>query len=405
MLTYGTHACITHAFRRYCYKRLDSLRQQRPKAANVRPGGGGAGGEGGSAGSAQRWWVEKDKGIELSAAQIEMRLLASRALHGGWDEVIQGGEGSRDGSHGPGLARAVGPSSQGPSSKEGSKESPQRDGGKADTDECIVIEDDKASPSKAGGHGGDCGDCGADRSEAGDGGGASLPQKPVLKRVAVGAECNAGDVGDSDDDDLPLAIKQQKFRDARRAARKEEAGEEADEDSCSSASHSSSSSSSSSSASSVSCPSPTSMAAAAAANKGGGSDHIAPAASSSHQNMISTSAEPPLKKLKGEDGAEESVCAQLEAQQRGKGEAQANTAMEEEERDREARDAAATADVQLACAVLGVTREIVRGWAGADLEMLAEHLSEHDTGELSLRDLAKQGLFEAFVVAVRNLPV
>ena len=30
VMTYGTHACTQHAFRRYCYKRLDSLRQVCP---------------------------------------------------------------------------------------------------------------------------------------------------------------------------------------------------------------------------------------------------------------------------------------------------------------------------------------------------------------------------------------
>ena len=81
VLTYGTQACINHAFRRYCYKRLDSLRQQRPRAA------AGGGGGGARAGDNQRWWVERDKGIELGPAQIEQRLLATRALNGGWNQV------------------------------------------------------------------------------------------------------------------------------------------------------------------------------------------------------------------------------------------------------------------------------------------------------------------------------
>jgi len=49
---------------------------------------------------------------------------------------------------------------------------------------------------------------------------------------------------------------------------------------------------------------------------------------------------------------------------------------------------------------LGVPREMVGGWAEEDVEMLAKHLSAHETGGMSRRELARQGMLEAFVVAV-----
>jgi hypothetical protein len=51
--------------------------------------------------------------------------------------------------------------------------------------------------------------------------------------------------------------------------------------------------------------------------------------------------------------------------------------------------------------VLGVPREMVCGWAEGDLEVLMNHISAYETGEMSLRELARQGVLEAFVVAVR----
>ena len=38
---------------------------------------------------------------------------------------------------------------------------------------------------------------------------------------------------------------------------------------------------------------------------------------------------------------------------------------------------------------------------GGDLEVPMNHLSAYETGEMSLRELARQGVLEAFVVAVR----
>ena len=51
-------------------------------------------------------------------------------------------------------------------------------------------------------------------------------------------------------------------------------------------------------------------------------------------------------------------------------------------------------------AVLGVADDTIGGWVEGDLAMLESYLAEHDTGQMTLGEVARQGLLEAFVVAV-----
>jgi hypothetical protein len=57
-------------------------------------------------------------------------------------------------------------------------------------------------------------------------------------------------------------------------------------------------------------------------------------------------------------------------------------------------------DTESTSRVLGVPREMVCEWVEGDLEVLMNHL-ESETGGMPLREFARQGVLEAFVVAVR----
>jgi hypothetical protein len=384
VLTYGTRACVNHAFRRYCYKRLDTLRQQRPKSTR-----------GGAAPAGQRWWLERDKGVELSPAQIEMRLLATRALDGDWSNLVGGGGGGRAVEQG----RAAGPS-----------EAASATVGGGQTGDCIVIDDDKDAHNAEKVDERVRGTAVGERDRA-DCQGRS---KRVLERVVPPADDG------SEEDDVPLAVKQQRLRDSKRAA-----GEEGDSSS-SAVSRSSSASSSSSGASSVSCPSPTAMAEAAEKRgRSSGADKAGATAVAGGSTRTGNEVEPPSKKCKKQDGGEEveeSPCdGQHEAMDQDDTSAkldQAKTrtadskegvqisgrgAGKEEYQGVEGAEEGTEVklDSESTSRVLGVPREMVCGWAEGDLKVLMNHLSAYETGEMSLRELARQGVLEAFVVAVR----
>ena len=395
VLTYGTSACVQHAFRRYCYKRLDILRQQRPKSAH-RDGKRGAGS--GAAPTGQRWWLERDKGVELSPAQIEMRLLATRALDGDWRNLVAGGGSGQAGEQG----RAAG------CPKAASANGANASGGQAE--DCVVIEDDEDSQSADRAPGAVRG-IAAEAKETE--GGGQRQMKRVLERVVVPADDG------SEDDDVPLAVKQQKLRDAKRAA-----GEEGGSSS-SAVSRSSSASSSSSCASSVSCPSPTAMAEAAEkrGRSSGADDAGATCATEASERKGKTS-EPPAKKSKkqeeeGEEARESPDAGQHMDQDDTRtnvdpanvraadsvGGAQISGCETVNSADQVVKGAQegvveVKPDPESTSRALGVPREMVGGWAEEDVEMLAKHLSAHETGGMSRRELARQGMLEAFVVAV-----
>ena len=353
--------------------------------------------QGGAAPAGQRWWLERDKGVELSPAQIEMRLLATRALDGDWSNLVGGGGCGRAVEQG----RAAGPS------KAASATVGHERGGQ--TGDCIVIEDDKNAHNaeKVGERvrGTAVGE--EDRADA------QGRSKRVLERVVPPADDG------SEDDDVPLGVKQQRLRDTKRAA-----GEEGDSSS-SAVSRSSSASSSSSGASSVSCPSPTAMAEAAEKRgRSSGADKAGATAVAGGCNGTGNEMEPPFKKSKKQDGGEEveeSPCdgqhdvmdqddtsAKLDQAEprtadnnervqisgRGAGKEEYQGVGPEEGKE-------VQLDTESTSRVLGVPREMICGWAEGDLEVLMNHLSAYETGEMSLRELARQGVLEAFVVAVR----
>jgi len=364
--------------------------------------------------------VERDKGMELSSAQIEMRLLATRALNGRWDDNVpsasevgvSSGSGAVKDRQGVGSGGVAGAGAEG-------KE-----------DECILIEPDADVPSGSSRQGG---------VAQGTGG-------RVLKRMEIGGE-------DSEDDDVPLAVKQQKLHAAKLAA-----GEEDDKNASSSSCVESRSSSSSSSSSAVSCPSPTAIAEAAARQerKGdSGEGSSAAAGVSRGDGSTSDSAQRPAKKRKENESGQQVV--EQNGQQDALGASTSKSAgagrdageggsaggvstttttsekatsddivvvedMEQtgqtrgcveakniEERSAEGEnggglDEETTPDLELTRAVLGVTAEMVIGWAAADLEMLRSYLAAHNSDEAAggaaLEEVARQGVLEAFTVAV-----
>ena len=387
VITYGTRACVNHAFRRYCYRRLDALRQQRPKCTR-----------GGAAPAGQRWWLERDKGVELSPAQIEMRLLATRALDGDWSNLVGGG----------GCGRVVEQGRAACPSKAASAAVGHESGGQ--TGDCIVIEDDKDAHNAEKAGEGVRGTAAGEEDRA-DGQGRS---KRVLERVVPPADDG------SEEDDVPLAVKQQRLRDLKRAA-----GEEGDPSS-SVVSRSSSASSSSSGASSVSCPSPTAMAEAAEKRgRSSGADKAGATAAAGGSKRTGNEMEPQSKKSKKQDGGGEVEESPGEGQHdamdqddnsakldqaktrttdsnegvqssgRGAGKEECQGA-EGAEEGKEVKF-----DTESISRLLGVPREMVCGWAEGDLDVMMNHLLAYETGEMSLRELARQGVLEAFVVAVR----
>jgi hypothetical protein len=151
--------------------------------------------------------LERDKGIELSSAQIELRLLATRALNGGWNDVpLPAGRKESGVGAGGGGAGAVKVCSRGSGAAAAGAASTQGDG---------VVIDDAEEPAK-----GVEGAAGAGQTRhregaaaggvahatgevSGSGEKGSGRHKALLERVRAAA---AGD--DSEDDDLPLAVKQ-----------------------------------------------------------------------------------------------------------------------------------------------------------------------------------------------------
>ena len=343
VLTYGTQACINHAFRRYCYKRLDMLRQQRPKTSAA------AGRDARAGADSQRWWVERDKGIELNSAQIELRLLATRALMGGWNDV-----------HAPGRCSDDHSNDNGPQPNVAAKVS----------DDCVLIEDDDDSGlgHKEGSSSVKCESKDGSEEHAGD------QKKVVLERVRDEAE------DDSEDDDLPLALKQQKLRLAAQAARTATPHEGSDSANSACAGRSSSSSS----CSSVSCPSPT----AAAEKRARITDGTMHSCNHGYEGHADEAARPPAKKGRRDDktGMIPSGGKRDDGEDGNVGGAGNKLGSE--------------LDLEHVKALLGLADETISGWVATDLEMLAKYLSDHDTGDRALIDVARQGLLEAFVAAV-----
>ena len=349
VLTYDVAACLSHAFRRYCHKRLDALRQQRPHAAG-NAGKGRSGRPGG-----EQWWLERDEGMDLNNAQIESRLLATRALKGVWQDL-------------PEKDHVVTPA--GPAGAACSRASVCAVDNKSDN----IEEDGQKLGAKV------------------------LGKKRMLHRMTEDA------AQDESDDNETLAAKEQRMRAANEFLRS------------SSGSCAGSAASSDSDDSEVSCPSPFAAAAQRARSQNGlGENRAAANASSDHQDL----GRRPAKKtcvLETSQAAHAcnfapSVAVLRQAENRGGSEGiigqgdvtadlKEHCGMQDNSKQWLNDDSSEEKMLEATHAVLGLTRDMLRKWITADLKAFRDHLVGQDTGDLGNGEVARQGLLESFLVAV-----
>ena len=341
VLTYDVAACLTHAFRRYCHKRLDALRQQRPHAA------GNAGKERSGRPGGEQWWLERDQGMDLNNAQIESRLLATRALKGGWQDLP-------DKDH---VVTPAGPA------------------GAA----CAV--DNKSD----------------NMEEDGQKVGARIVgKKRMLHRMTEDA------AEDESDDNETLAAKEQRMRAANEFLR-------SSSESCSAASSDSDDSEVSCpspfAAAAQRARSQNGLGGSRAAEDASG-DHQDLGRRPAKKNCVletsqaadacNTSPSVSVVRQTEDRGGSKGITVQGNVT----ADLKEHRGVQNDSKQRRNDDSSEEKMLESTQAVLGLTSDMLRKWITADLKAFRDHLAGQDTGDLGNGEVARQGLLESFLVAV-----